>query len=128
MDLTTETFARFVGGQMEIQNEQEGYLYRGEIATIAVKDGELKVRFAWLAKGEGFPPLPHRWVRDDVLDYAASFMIYRVSDIGSSGGDVGGDSRLCLDSFINGETAILFPPNGSMLDPAKVEGLEITTT
>lgn len=125
MRLTTQTVQRFKGGQMEIQNQNERYLYRGEIETIAVENNALQVKFAWLAKGEGFPPLPKKWVRDDRLDYAASLEIYSASDIGSSGHETGGDSRICLHSPIVGETVVLFPPNGSRLDPAKVEGLQL---
>ena len=125
MRLTNEIVAQYVGGQMEIQNQGEGYLYRGEIKSIAVENNELKVKFAWLAKGEGFPPLPKKWVKDDRLDYAASLEIYSASDIGSSGHEVGGDSRFCLNSPIVGETCVLYPPNGSKLDPSKVEGLQL---
>src|SRR3989344_5277936 len=125
MQLTTQAVERFKGGQMEIQNPNEGYMYRGEVETIGVENNELKVKFAWLAKGEGFPPIPKKWVKDDRLDYSASLEIYAVSDIRSSGHDTGGDSRICLNSFIVGETVVLFPPNGSKLDPAKVEGLQL---
>jgi hypothetical protein len=110
---------------MEIQNQGEGYIFRGEVETIVVEDNELQVKFSWIAKGEGYPPLPTGWVKGDRLDYGASLEIYSVSDIGPSGGDVGGDSRLCLMSPIVGETVILFPPNGSKLDPAKVVGLQL---
>ncbi len=125
MQLTTQAVARFKGGQMEIQNQSEGYMYRGEVETIAVENNKLQVKFAWLAKGEGYPPLPKKWVKDNCLDYAASLEIYSARDIGSSGHDVGGDSRICLKSFIVGETVVLFPPNGSKLDPAKVKGLQL---
>ncbi len=113
---------------MEITNEGEEYLYRGEIETIAVKDGELQVQFSWLAKGEGFPPLPEKWVKDDRLDYKASLEIYSANNIGPSGGEVGGGDRICLTSPIVGETVVLYPPDGSKLDPAKVEGLQLATT
>ncbi len=125
MKLTTEDVQRFVGGQMEVQNAGEGYIYRGEIETIAVENDELKVRFAWLAKGEGFPPIPTGWVKDDVLDYALSLEVCSVADIGSTGHDFGGDSRIGISSFFIGETVVLFPPNGSKLDPAQVEGLDL---
>ena len=121
MQLTTQAVAKFTGGQMEIQNQGEGYLYRGEVESIAVENNELKVKFVWLAKWEGFPPLPKKWVKDDRLDYAASLEIYSASDIGA--GTEGGN-RLCLQSGIVGETVVLFPPDGSKLDRAKVEGIE----
>ncbi len=106
----------YVGGQMEVQNPVEGYLFRGEIETISADNAELKIRFKWVAKGEGYPPLPKRWVKSDQLDYEARLGIYQISDIG--------DGRIALLSPITNETVVLFPPNGSKLDPSKVEGLE----
>lgn len=124
MQLKTQDVERFKGGQMEIQNPNEGYMYRGEVESIAVANDALQVKFAWVAKGEGYPPLPNKWVKGDNLDYAASLEIYGVSNIGPSA--EGGGDRLCLNSFIVGETVVLFPPDGSKLDQAKVEGLQLT--
>ncbi len=120
MKLTSADVAGFVGGQAEIQNQVERYLFRGEIESIVVEDGDLKIKFSWMAKGEGFPPLPNKWVKEDNLDYSASLEIYSVSNIGP--GTEGGD-RMCLNSMIVGENVILYPPDGSKLDSAKVEGL-----
>jgi len=125
MQVTSKILAPFVGGQMEIQNQGEGYIYRGEVKTVTVENNELKVLFAWVAKGEGFPPLPNNWVKDDKLEYAASLDIYSTSNIGPSGEEVGGSDRVCFNSSIVGETVILYPPDGSKLDPAKVEGLTL---
>ncbi|GEM_PF-1558890 len=104
----------------------KGYIYRGEVRTIVVEDNTLKVQFAWLAKGDGVQPgalpVPRGWVNHEDLSYGASLEIYSVSNIGSSG--YGGD-RICLNSAIVGETVVLFPPDGSKLDPAKVKGLEL---
>lgn len=123
MDLTTELLERFIGGQIEVQNQNEGYLYRGEINTIEVVGegdrAELKATLNWMAKGEGFPPLPERWVAEGSLTYDASLMIYSVSDIGQG--------RISLFSSIVGETTVLYPAGGSTLDPSKVVGLELTT-
>ena len=127
MRVTTGHVARFVGGQMEIQNKGEGYMFRGEIQKIEVAEAEneLRVKFAWIAKGEGYPPLPKRWVRDEQVDYAASLEVYTASDIGPS--ETGG-SRLCFQSSIVGETVVLFPPDGSKLDRSKVEEPTATVT
>jgi hypothetical protein len=93
----------YIGGQMEVRNPVEEYFFRGEIETI-------------FAKGEGYPPFPKRWVKSDRLDYEAKLGIYQISDIG--------DGRIALLSPVSNETVVLFPPNGSKLDPSKVEGLE----
>lgn len=121
MRLTTQAVQRFVGGQIEVQNQGEGYIFRGEIASVVVENNEFRATCVWLAKGVGTIPAIERWVKDDNLDYAASLEIYSVSDIGP--GTEGGN-RLCLQSGIVGETVVLFPPDGSKLDRAKVEGLE----
>lgn len=118
MELDTETARRYIGGQLEVQNPGEGYLYRGEIADASVENNEFRVRLAWNAKGEGFPPLQERWVKSEILDYSASLEIYAVSDIG--------DGRICLNSSIVGETTILFPSDGSRLDPSKIEPRKYT--
>jgi len=115
MQLTSEMLTRFVGGQMEIQNKEESYIYRGEVKTIVVENNELKVQFVWMAKGEGFSLLPNKWIKDDHLDYAADLETYYSVDVG--------DDRLCFQSSVVGEMVILYPSNGSKLDPAKVEGL-----
>ena len=106
MRLTNEIASRYAGGQIEIQNAGEGYLYRGEIATIAV-DGEgdeatLRVALVKMTKADGFPHGVKQWVPVDTREYAASLLIYTVSDIG--------DGRLSLSSFVVGETTVLFPP------------------
>lgn len=121
MNLTSEIIARFVGGQLEVQNEQKNYIYRGQIKTATVNEkNDLAVEFEWNAKGDdGFPPLG--WTASDVLTYNVSLNKYSVSDIGPSRGV--GDNRLCLMSSITGETVVLFPPNGSRLDLNRVKGL-----
>jgi hypothetical protein len=128
--LTTQLLAAYIGGQIEIQNGGEGYLYRGEIKTAEVtSDDELAITLNWMAKGEGIEAdgnrLPTGWINDrDQLNYTASLQIYSVSNMGRS--REGGDDRICLTSTIIGETAVIFPPNGSKLDPAKVRDLELS--
>jgi hypothetical protein len=123
VELTNQLAGTFKGGQAEIQNPGERYIYRGEIAAISVESGELKIQFAWLAKGEGGFPLPKRWVRDDRLAYVAGLIACSTSNIGPSGRDVGDGDRLCLNLCIIGEMLILYPLDGSKLDRSKVEGL-----
>ncbi len=120
--LEAETAAKYKGGQMEIQNSMEGYLYRGEIKDITVENGTLKVRFSWIAKGVGYPKLPEKWVKDDTPAYEANLELYSASNIGPTS-EIGGGDRICLFSAITDEVVVIFPPDGSKLDPAKVEGL-----
>lgn len=123
MQLTTANLLPFIGGQMEVQNPGKGYLYRGEIGAIFIDGAELRVTFTWLAKGKGNGPLPAGWINEDHLDYTATLEVYMVTNIGGSEG--GGGDRLCLSAATFGETVILYPADGSKLDPAKVEGLHL---
>lgn len=116
MDLDTENLARFKGGQLEVMNPSEGYVYRGEIESVEVANENVRVKFAWVARGKGGYP-PNGWINHDDLLYAASTAIYVATDIG--------DGRVAMSSAIVGETAVFFPPDGSKLDPAKVEGLKL---
>lgn len=83
------------------------------MSRASVENNTLKLGFDWLARAEGFPPLPTRWVRDTPKNYEASLEIYAVSDIGLD--------RTCLNSSIIGETTVLFPRGGSTLDQSKIE-------
>ncbi len=121
MNLNNEKVAEFVGGDMEIQNKNEGYLYRGPIKSATIENNMLLIKFAWLARGEGYPPSPINWKKEDKFasdGYIRNLKFYGVSEIGND--------RLSLCSFISGELLILFPLNGSKLDPAKVEGLKLS--
>lgn len=126
MELTAQLVERFKGGQLEIQNEREGYLYRGEIETITIENDSLRVRFAWLAKGEGYPPTPKRWVNHKNLNYEPTLFGSSINNIGPSGGETGGSDRLCLLLPIIGEIVIFYPPDGSKLNPVLAEGFQIT--
>jgi hypothetical protein len=115
MELTSDIVDRYKGGQMEIQNQGEGYLYRGEIEDIYVSGENLTVKFAWRAKAKGFPVLVEGWVNDDEdLGYTANLTLYAATI---------NNDRLILSSPIIGEMVAIFPPGGSRIDPARVEGL-----
>ena len=124
MELTTASLALFIGGQLEVQNEQEGYLYRGEISDISVDDDTLRVKYAWLAKGTGYPPMPTGWAKDDKTEYTANLAVYTTGKIDDL---PGGGKRLILQSVIIGEIVVFFSPGGSTLDPAKVKDLKYPT-
>lgn len=122
LELKDEDLQQFVGGQIEIQSEGEQYIHRGEISGIRVENKELVVELVWMAKGVDWP-LPTKWVATENTPYQISLIVCSVSNIGPTGGDVGGGDRICLQSFFVGETIILYPADGSKLDLAKVEGL-----
>ncbi len=121
MTLTPEHLATYIGGQMEIQNRGEGYLFRGEISATSITDNVMFVEFSWLARGEGFPPAPSRWIKHDDTRYQVSLSICSASEIGPSGGNIGGGSRICISCPHIGELIVLYPVDGSKLDPARVE-------
>ena len=117
--LTTERLAEFIGGDMEIQSDSQGCIFRGLIENAVGEDNAVKGRFRWLAKNGGGHGLPSAtWTNHDNLEYEASLDIYQASDIGSG--------RICLLSSMVGELVMLFPPNGSHLDPARVKGLTLS--
>ncbi len=119
--LTNEILARYIGGQLEVQSQSKRRLFRGEISDARIEDDTsfLVVELAWCADGEGFPPIPRRWVESRVLEYGADLDMCVTSDIGPSG--EGGDNRISLMSQISDGVVVFFPPNGSKLDRSKVE-------
>ncbi len=123
--LNPEVLIAFIGGQIEIQNEGEGYILRGQIKAAEVTSrNDFRVTLDWMAEGKGFPP--QGWNTIKMRRYEASLEIYSVSNIGPS--PQGGDDRLCLNSSVTGELVVLFPANGSKLDTSKVEGFVLPKT
>lgn len=112
MKLTTKGLQRFVGGKIEIQNMGEGYLYRGEIETIEVTDGDkskwpgieldnygdLRIKPRLLKK-----LVDGEWEKDEnPEDYVIGLPTYSAADIG--------EGRIFLNGTYNGESTTLFPP------------------
>ena len=127
MKIQTNDLQRFVGGQIEIQDLGEGYLFRGEIASIEIKSeektpllegldnyGDLVVQLNWYAKMENASA---GWKVSDEKTYTASLPIYSVTSIGQN--------RLILLGTYTREVVTLFPKGGSALDPKKVAGLKL---
>lgn len=113
MDLTPEVLAPFVGGQLEVQNQIEEYLYRGEIASIKVENDSLNIKFTWLAL---LGP-DRKWRKTENTDYSVSLQIISVSDIG--------EGRLHFSVMYISERSTLFPADGSKLDPKNIIGLDL---
>jgi hypothetical protein len=102
---------------MEVVNQAEGYVYRGEIATAVVEGDsprgqKLKVTFVWLAKSDQYPPLTWGMATTKHVEFGLD--IYSVNDIG--------ERRIHLESSITHEEITIFPPDGSKLDRSKIVG------
>lgn len=118
MSLAQSVLDRYKGGQAEIQNEVEEYLYRGEIADIRIVDNSLRIRFAWLAKATEYPG-PSSWVNEPNLDYSASLEIYTLTL---------DKDRVYARGWVNCELTVLILPTSRSrrrLDPKEVEGLQL---
>lgn len=119
--ITDELLRRYIGGQVEIQNSFEKYLFRGEIASIEIERDEdsrepmLAFTLAWMAECVGYPAQPERWVLHDDLGHGIDLSVCIAAQLG--------DNRLMFTHSYTGEVAVLYPLGGSQLDPAKVEGL-----
>jgi hypothetical protein len=99
---------------MEIQNTGENYLFRGEIASIALEEEDLCITFKWLAKMND----NHEWIKDDGLIWKGNVQIGGcLSDIGNG--------RLSVTLIYHGENSVLFPREQDGLDPKTVQGLEL---
>lgn len=115
LHLTKEVVAPYKGGQLEIQNQNEGYVFRGEIKDVQIEDCTLKVEFVWLGEAS-FPPVS--WKKSGRLDYSVPLELCTAGHIGND--------RIAVSSFITGELAVFYPQGSSRLDPVRVEGLELT--
>lgn len=114
--LLIKRLASFLGGQAEIINRaDQQYIYRGEIKLLEVVNDTFKIRFAWLARGEGGIP-PVRWVNDTNLDFKPHTERYSVSELG--------EGKLIIYPTDEGEVTILYPRDSTeLLDREEVEGL-----
>lgn len=100
--------AEFVGGDAEIQNPNEGYVFRGTIERAFVDAEEFHIVFSRIAE----MVRPGEWVERDTKPYATSLRIGSFSEIG--------EERLAFNSPIIGELTVLFPVGGSRLEWSKV--------
>ena len=117
MQLSNSVLAGFVGGDVEIQNPNEGYLYRGPTTNLKVENGILKIEFEWMAQGEGYPPIPSRWVSTNKTKYEADLMFCSEMKEDSLG-------RIVFTYNAVGEIVVIFPVNGSKLGIEKVKVVE----
>lgn len=117
MEISSVMLPQFLGGQMEVKNQCEKYLYRGEIEKISEADGLIEVKFRWIAMGVGFP-VPERWINRPNIGFNMIFSVYVPTLL--EDGCVSFYTETCTDDI---EFIVLFPPGGNLLDPRNVEGL-----
>ena len=122
MELSAELLQKYVGGELELQNERFGHCYRGQIKTMEIRKGRLWVTFNWIAKAVDYPPFPTKWAIDKWEDYHPLLSSFSATNIGPSGPEIGGSDRLFLEFPVLGDKVVLFPPDGSKLDPSRIQG------
>lgn len=109
----------YIGGEAEFWDELLDCVFRGPIDNIIIEGNNLKIIFSWMARGEGFP-LPYRWTKCDEYERSIIIDLYDIDNIGPG---FRGGNRILLSSRVLGKDVILFPYNGSKLDPTRVEDL-----
>ena len=126
MIYTTESFADFESGQMEIQglDQVNGYALRGETSNIIVENSGMHVHFSWIANGVGYPPSVIRWTNNRNLDYVINLNNYVVHSVARSRNSVVRD-RILMQSLKENKLIILFLPDDVKLNPTRVKGLKL---
>ncbi|MCC7160583.1 hypothetical protein IT399_02605 [Candidatus Nomurabacteria bacterium] len=102
-------------------------IYRGQIKNIVIEGGELRIEFAWLAIGIGFPPLPKKWMNitsRNLLKFYVNLGKCFVTRINSKINGQVGVEKFLLQSE-SGEVCILFSPDDDLLNPSEVDGLKV---
>jgi len=111
MELTAELVVPFVNGQIEIQNMDGRYLFRGQIATIDVTDQTFVVTLAWMAENIAFP-YGVQWLKDNNLTYEVFIRLHSIR---------AEETRLVIIFPLIREIVTLFMQDTSMLDPSVIE-------
>ena len=125
MKIRTETLAPFIGGQLEIINPKDEYIYRGEIKTAEVSvDNTLTIKFKWMARGINFTP--KRWVNETThMTYKVSLNIFSMRKFILGKKDKNKIMSMVSKSNSLNDTLIFSLPGGKGLNPEKVEGLNM---
>lgn len=116
MQLDQSTMSSYLGGEIEVQNQKERYIYHGGIKSVAVNEveNELTLELSWVAKAIRFPPVPIKWVRDDAFTYTVNLDHYSFLKIGRL--------YLWLNSYVTGEVVYIYPPDaGGKFDQSLIQ-------
>ena len=101
-----------VGG--EIETQEDGAVYRGPISKIELRNGKVHFEASWMAT---MNPREGRWRNWKVYPFYVDPQLSSPQDIGNG--------RIQFNIPFIG-LGVIFPKGGSKLDPAKVEGLQLT--
>ena len=117
--LTTKDLAPFLDGQAEVTSILKRCLYVAGIDRAIVDGNLLRMGFPLVFKGDGYPPFPRRWIRDENRNsYILDLRNYVVADIGP--GMEGGGNRWFLQSADRSDSVILYPADGRKFDQRAV--------
>lgn len=118
--LDPERVAQFTGGQMEMQNPVEKYLYRGQIKSIRLvkedKNVSLEAEFDWVVQADFNGKLPTSdWRVAEPKPYSTTLLCATASWIDE--GYAQERQRLVLNSAVTNELIAMFPPGYSDFYP-----------
>lgn len=107
---------KYVGGQLEVQDQKEKYLRRGEIKEIEINDDNLEIRLAWNSNAIGCLSFPTGWALDSDpsrLDYSFNLGAYNHST-----DEIG---RTMMASKETNETVTIYPIGSNAKIPKPTE-------
>jgi len=101
---------KYVGGDLEIQNTVEEYMFRGRIKSAKITyENELLVVFDRFVKMKD-----GGWEKENMRPYAVNLLTVNVSDIG--------DDRIALNTgFVSNELCVFFTAEKSSMQWEKYE-------
>jgi len=118
--LSTEELQKFQGGILEIINQVEGYIFRGEILNLRLvieatklSDGNiaddiaLVLEFAWVKKASYNCVPTSDWEDEDRCDYESTLLCAVAQSLD---GPPGKPDRLMITSPVTNEMLVFFPP------------------
>ncbi len=93
---TQEMLSKFIGGQHEVHDKRNTYVYRGEIQNMTLCEGTISITYVWQAKlvdGIWYEVKPETYATDITVSLFAARR----------------DGVLCYQTTIIGEIGTLFP-------------------
>ncbi len=110
MHLDINTILPYRGGQIEVHNAREDYLFRGQINKLILKDDVLIITLAWITNARGHAQ-SLRWVRAEVRAHQVKLEEYELIPTQ--------DASLRFQSPSIGELIILSLPGVRVLNPQR---------